>query len=347
MSNYTRGSLAILSLGTTLFLAAAVHHTREFYALGELLGPFLAFLLDGLPALGIVYGGWYLARTDLNAPDHDTVGAWCVAGSVLFVSVIGATLLVRAFEGRPLGEPEFSILVAAEIGALAGFVAGYYNVRAAVDARQARRATGGLRVVNGILRHDLRNDLTAIRTYGELIETETDSGEHAAKIVGKADDAIERIEDVGALEPIDLVAVVTAVTARAEEVYDRQIRTDLPESAVVSANAAIRSVADNLVENAIEHTDADDPRITVEVETDAETVRLLVGDNGPGIPDDQKATVFEYREDGTGGGGLFLVGTLVEEYGGDVWIEDNDPRGTTFVVELPRADSRSGRSAQG
>ena len=236
-------------------------------------------------------------------------------------------------------------------------MAGYYNVRAAFDARQARRATGGLRVVNGILRHDLRNDLTAIRTYGELIETETDSGEHAAKIVGKADDAIERIEDVGALgktvagdsdpEPIDLVAVVTAVTARAEEVYDRQIRTDLPESAVVSANAAIRSVADNLVENAIEHTDADDPRITVEVETDAETVRLLVGDNGPGIPDDQKATVFEYREDGTGGGGLFLVGTLVEEYGGDVWIEDNDPRGSTFVVELPRADSRSGRSAQG
>jgi sensor histidine kinase regulating citrate/malate metabolism len=36
--------------------------------------------------------------------------------------------------------------------------------------------------------------------------------------------------------------------------------------------------------------------------------------------------------------GLYLVETLVTGYGGEVWVEDNDPEGSVFVVELPTAD---------
>ena len=73
-----------------------------------------------------------------------------------------------------------------------------------------------------------------------------------------------------------------------------------------------------------------------------DTVRVRIADNGPGIPDEQKRTVFERgekRPDSEGTGvGLYLVQTLVNAYGGDVWVEDNEPTGSVFVVELPLAD---------
>jgi sensor histidine kinase regulating citrate/malate metabolism len=51
---------------------------------------------------------------------------------------------------------------------------------------------------------------------------------------------------------------------------------------------------------------------------------VVVGfaDNGPGVPDNQK----------------YLVNTLGNSYGGDVWVEDNDPKGAVFRIELPVAD---------
>jgi signal transduction histidine kinase len=67
-------------------------------------------------------------------------------------------------------------------------------------------------------------------------------------------------------------------------------------------------------------------------------VVIRVADNGPGIPDDQKETVFGKGEkglDSQGSGiGLYLVQTLVTTYGGSIWIEDNDPEGSVFAVEL-------------
>ena len=66
---------------------------------------------------------------------------------------------------------------------------------------------------------------------------------------------------------------------------------------------------------------------------------MRVGDDGPGIPDDRKTAVFGKGEKGPGsdgtGLGLYLVRTLVVSYGGEIRVEDNDPRGSVFLVELP------------
>jgi signal transduction histidine kinase len=68
-------------------------------------------------------------------------------------------------------------------------------------------------------------------------------------------------------------------------------------------------------------------------------VAIRIADNGPGVSADQKDTLFGTGErdlESTGSGmGLYLVDTLVTSYGGEVWIEDNDPEGSIFVVELP------------
>jgi two-component system OmpR family sensor kinase len=98
----------------------------------------------------------------------------------------------------------------------------------------------------------------------------------------------------------------------------------------VWANDALQTVVDNLVENAAEHNDADDPWVEVAVEPVDDTVHLEVRDNGPGVDPAVLADA---------DGGLDLVHTLVAHYDGNVRVTDNEPRGTVFVVDLPRANT--------
>ena len=124
-----------------MFLSALVHHTAEFYALNKLVGPLIAVLLDGLPAFGLIYAGYWLAGTDLPPKGRWQAWIWCLVGATLFVAVMGLSLLVRAFEGRAIAEPLFPLLIAAEAGGLAGVVAGYYTGRARVETRRAKTLT--------------------------------------------------------------------------------------------------------------------------------------------------------------------------------------------------------------
>ena len=332
-----------------LLVTAVVHHSREIAAVGGAAGPTLALALDGVPALVLAYAGYRLSTVDLPPREVWTAAVWSLGGTVLFVAVLGATFLVRVFEGRPLVEPVFPLLVAAAAGGISGLVAGYYNVRAQADARQSRMATNALAFINDLIRHDLRNDLNVIQGHADLLsESAADVGAgDPAVVADKTEEALSRIETskviadtlIGDpdLEPIDLVPVVAEMASRISNTVAATVETDLPDSAVVSANDGVQSVVDNLIENAVEHNDADDPRVAVAVTAGYDFVRLTVTDNGPGIPDDRKGTVFEPGEGGSGGG-LSLIYTLVTGYGGDVWIEDAEPRGTRFVVELPRAD---------
>jgi len=128
------------AVGAVLLLTAAIHHSRELLALSGPVGSLLAPVLDGVPALGLVYAGYRLHGTDPGPPERWRVGVWSVTGTVLSLGMIGATLLVRAIEGRPLAGPAFPLLIAAGTGGLAGFVAGYYDARARTEAERTRRA---------------------------------------------------------------------------------------------------------------------------------------------------------------------------------------------------------------
>ena len=73
-----------------------------------------------------------------------------------------------------------------------------------------------------------------------------------------------------------------------------------------------------------------------------DSVLVQIADNGPGIPDTEKETIFGKGEtglDSSGTGlGLYLVKTLVESYGGVIEIDDNEPVGAVFSVTVPKAD---------
>jgi signal transduction histidine kinase len=349
-----RSPLVVMSVGAVLFLSAALQHLQEILALKRVFVPVIAFLLDGILALALVYAGHRLSRTDLSPQGRWTVLVWSLSGTLLLVGVMGATFLVLIFEGRTVAEPVFPLLVAAEAGGLAGLVAGYYKVSAEEDARRSRTVSNALAFINDLIRHDLRNDLNVIQGHAEPLaaaDDDTDGqndGGDAATIAGKADEALSRIETsrviadtlVGDpdLEPIDLAAVIGEIAARVDDTFAVTVETDLPDSAVVTANDGIRSVVDNLLENAVEHNDADDPWVATSVRVAADTVVFTVTDNGPGIPEDVRQSIFEPSEAGSSGG-LSLVYTLVTGYGGEVRIEDAEQGGARVVVTLPRDDA--------
>lgn len=224
--------------------------------------------------------------------------------------------------------------------------------------RRLEKQRDDLSVLNEILRHDIRNDLQLVVAYGELIEDAAESEEvqeHVGIVLDSASHAVEltktarqmaevMLTDEEETYPVDLQHRIENVVEEVRATHSNAVitgETNVP-AVTIRANDMFDSVFRNLVKNAIDHNDKNVPKVTLSGVTREETVVIRVADNGPGVPDDRKETIFGkgnagLESQGTGIG-LHLVQTVVEDYGGEVRIEDNDPEGAVFVVELPRAD---------
>jgi two-component system nitrogen regulation sensor histidine kinase NtrY len=110
----------------------------------------------------------------------------------------------------------------------------------------------------------------------------------------------------------------------------------------------IRRVVINLVDNAVEALRDTRPgseaggngQIELETAHDAgnHVVRVVIADNGPGIPPADRDKLFMpyYSTKRRGSGlGLAIVRRIVAEHGGSIQVGDNEPRGTRFTIELP------------
>ena len=235
-------------------------------------------------------------------------------------------------------------------------VLGYARDITARRASEERLETqrDNLELLNQVVRHDIRNDLQLVTAYAELLEDHVDEAgqEHLETVVENATSAVEltrTARDVAAVvlrsdadrAPVDLGRVIEDQLEEVRSSYERAVvTTDGPiPSMTVLADDMLASVVRNLLTNAIEHNDTEPPTVTVSATVDDEQAVVRVADDGPGIPDNRKEAIFERNErgldsDGTGLG-LYLVETLVDRYGGAIRVEDNDPRGSVFIVELP------------
>ncbi|AXG06167.1 PAS domain S-box protein [Haloplanus rubicundus] len=214
-----------------------------------------------------------------------------------------------------------------------------------------------LRALNRVLRHDIRNDMQIVLGLGGLLEdhvdeegaeylrTIRDTGEHVVELTESSRDLARAVagEAELPLEPISLDETLRAEIDRRREAFGHasiEIHGDVPD-VDVRANDLLSSVFRNLLNNAVQHSDREEP--TVEVTADMtrgdHTAIVRIADDGPGIAPGRREAVFGKGEKGLDsegtGLGLYLVQSLVDQYGGEVWIEDNEPRGTVVVVELP------------
>ncbi len=101
----------------------------------------------------------------------------------------------------------------------------------------------------------------------------------------------------------------------------------------------IRRVIINLVDNAVEAMERCG-RVVVETQRDAanNVVRIVVADDGPGIPPAEREKLFlpYYSTKGRGSGlGLAIVRRIIAEHGGNIDVAENTPSGTRFTIELP------------
>jgi PAS domain S-box-containing protein len=217
--------------------------------------------------------------------------------------------------------------------------------------------TEELETLNRVIRHDIRNDMAIVLGWAEMLAGHVDeegqaylekilrSGNHVVETTKTARtvvDAVTGDATVGVGSTSLRSVLRSEIDLRRESFPDAEfdVTTEIPD-VTVRANDMLSSVFRNLLNNAVQHSDADTPYVEVSCTVDGETVTVSIGDNGPGISEDRREAVFGKGEKGLEspgtGLGLYLVRTLVDEFGGDVWVGEHETGGAEFKVELQLA----------
>ncbi|GEL24140.1 two-component sensor histidine kinase [Pseudonocardia sulfidoxydans NBRC 16205] len=230
-----------------------------------------------------------------------------------------------------------------------------------INGLLARRddAVARLERFTGDAAHELRSPVASIRAQAEVAVAHPDpalSDDTLRAIAGEAERLTTMLSDLLALaradagrrpapEPVDLVAAVRAATSRlAESDSTPVVEVVAPAPASVAAGPGeVALVLDNLLGNAVRYART---VVRVAVLPAGRTVRLLVDDDGPGVPAADRARIFdrftrlapEHAGDGGGAGlGLALVDGLVRARGGTVTAGAAPDGGARLEVRWPAA----------
>jgi PAS domain S-box-containing protein len=190
--------------------------------------------------------------------------------------------------------------------------------------------------------HDLRNPLEASYGYLELAQTECDS-----EYLDGLGEMLERmenlVEDVLALarhgqtvvdpESVELDEAVADAWATAGD-DDASLEADDELGTIRGDRTKLGQLLSNLFANAVEHGSPDGDPVTVEVGHFENG--FYVADDGPGIPGDERETVFDPGktgdEDGGTGLGLAIVNQIADAHGWTVSIAESDEGGARFEI---------------
>lgn len=147
-------------------------------------------------------------------------------------------------------------------------------------------------------------------------------------------------------QPCDLPPIIeeTVILYKEGHEYIRfkmQLEGDLPIPLLSLDRQQIKQALINLVDNAITALRGrGEIEIKLNYSSSAEKVQIIVGDNGPGISDEDKSRLFEpdFSTKKAGMGlGLTIVNTIVAEHDGSIRVEDRLPYGARFIITLPVA----------
>jgi two-component system, OmpR family, sensor histidine kinase MtrB len=210
--------------------------------------------------------------------------------------------------------------------------------------------------------HELRSPLMTLRASIDVLDARrSELSERSAAALNLLSDDVTRFQrlvedlleisrsDAGSIDasfqPIDLRELVTRVlssTGHAD--VEVNVRKGAGDCVLMGDKRRLVQVVSNLIENADKY--ATGPT-AVGLSGNESTLRLMIDDNGPGVPLDERGLIFDRfargamarrRGSGSGAGlGLALVAEHVRLHHGRVWVEDvPELAGSRFVVELPR-----------
>jgi two-component system nitrogen regulation sensor histidine kinase NtrY len=252
-----------------------------------------------------------------------------------------------------------------EDGAPAGAVLVFDDVTPLIRAQRV----AAWRDVARRLAHEIKNPLTPIQLSAERMRRHFGGAPEAARalveectetIVGEVESLKALVDEFAQFArmpaprtvPSDLNGLLTETLALYNGLFreiriERQFAGALPPVRVDVEQ--IRRVVINLVDNAVDalggtaaptRPNGDPPSIVVQTELDGVNgvARILIADNGPGIPGADRDKLFMpyYSTKRRGSGlGLAIVRRIVAEHGGSIDVADNIPAGTVFTIELP------------
>jgi two-component system phosphate regulon sensor histidine kinase PhoR len=241
------------------------------------------------------------------------------------------------------------------------------------DITDLRRADQIRRDFVANVSHELRTPLTAIKGYSEALMDETppeDASQKFLEIIHRHASRMERLvndllrlarldagQEVPEFALCEVDGLIDSVVRDFEpqaEVKQQQVRMTVSPAArtLVVDPAKLHDILRNLVENAINYTP---PHGQIDITADIVDgkYRLRVTDNGPGLPHEDIARVFErfYRVDksrarpGGTGLGLSIVRNLAHVLGGEVTAANRDEGGAVFTLTLPVRDASEATGA--
>jgi signal transduction histidine kinase len=217
----------------------------------------------------------------------------------------------------------------------------------------------------GIVAHDLKNPIGAMRSLADLVQSGYVELEQAPEITGKivntADrmlDLVTNLLDLNRLEEGKMVftAVTFDITPLASAIVEQyrapaeakritlRYSSEAASSIISADEQATVQVLDNIISNAVKYS-PHGKNVFVRLKSSTEAVRVEVQDEGEGIsPDDMKKLFGKFARlsarptggEHSTGLGLSIVKKMVEAMNGRVWCESELGKGATFIVELPR-----------
>lgn len=258
--------------------------------------------------------------------------------SELYIPIDGHGILINASEtGKTFSERDIMLgkLLADNIAAALNLVDRTMNLRA--RKKTLKRQNERLDEFTSVVSHDLRNPLLIAQGNIELLHGDYDDDriETVDHALTRMSNLIEDLltlarkgEEVNRTEPITIREILTDCWENVETANaDLSVRTD---RTIQADRCRIAQLFENLIRNAIEHV-GQDVIITVGELKNG----FYVEDDGPGIPDAERDTVFEAgysTQTGGAGFGLSIVKQVIEAHGWDISITEGTNGGARFEV---------------
>jgi len=206
-----------------------------------------------------------------------------------------------------------------------------------------------------LLSHDIANQLQVIMTSTGLLEEEVppsyidDARKDILDAVERCNRLITKVKRAAQiryipLSRIDMIPVLKEKIKVLQRVYAVEVHVQgLKKSISVEADLLLGELIWNLLENAARHNPKDEKNVWITCETKADLCYLIIADDGPGLSDMRKKTLFTARKYG-GGVGITLVSQMIRKYGGLIEVQDRvigkPAMGSKFIVTLRKAAPR-------
>ncbi|MHC4428456.1 MAG: sensor histidine kinase [Planctomycetota bacterium] len=226
------------------------------------------------------------------------------------------------------------------------------EVQAELIQREKLAATG--RII-AQLSHEINNPIANVRNCLEVLERRKAIDEANRSFLTMAVDEVERLARLThqvldlnrrrpgeiAADPLEVARETLALeqhTLSGQSIETRFIADDEVQSVAIAPDD-LKQVLLNLVQNA-EDAMPDGGSLELEIKQINSTVRVIVGDSGPGVPADVAARIFDpfftTKSGARGVGlGLFVAEEIVRTHGGRIAVERRAESGASFVIDLP------------